>query len=106
MALNIKMLRLLNGEELIAEVIDCNEETKVVIKNPIRIVVMPNASRDPKAAPTIGFAPWLEFAEDKKIELDKSHILFIVKPVQEFINQYNSIFGGIVAPSSKLILPT
>lgn len=105
MALNIKMLRLLNGEELIAEVV-VDSENKAVIKNPIRVVVMPSQTRDPKAAPTIGFAPWLEFAEDKQIELDKSHILFIVKPVQEFINQYNTIFGGIVAPSSKLILPS
>jgi hypothetical protein len=115
MALNVKLIRLLNGEELIADVVDqpsklmestpfSVDPTKVTIKNPIRVVVMPQ--RDPKAPPSIGFAPWLEFAEDKTITLDKSHILFIVKPVQEFINQYNSLFGGIVAPSSKLILPT
>jgi hypothetical protein len=105
MALNVKLIRLITGEELIAEVIH-QDEKQVVIKNPIRVVLMPNQSRDPKAAPTIGFAPWVEFSEDKKIELDKSHVLYIVTPVQEFINQYNSIHGGIVAPSSKLILPS
>ena len=104
MALNVKLIRLITGEELISEVLNDNE--KVVMKNPIRIVVMPNSSRDPKATPTIGFAPWIEFADTDKIELDKSHILYIVTPIQEFVNQYNSIHGGIVAPSSKLILPS
>jgi hypothetical protein len=105
MALNVKLIRLLTGEELVTEVIN-EDDKQVVIKNPIRVVVMPNASRDPKAAPTIGFAPWIEFAEDNKIELDKSHVLYVLTPVQEFINQYNTIHGGIVAPSSKLILPS
>lgn len=103
MALNVKLIRLLNGEELMAEVISSND-SKVTIKDAIRVVVMPQ--RDPKASPSIGFAPWLEFSEDKQVELDKSHVLFMVTPIKEFINQYNSLFGGIVTPSTKLILPS
>lgn len=103
MALNVKLIRLLNGEELMAEVVNSND-SKVTIKDAIRVVVMPQ--RDPKASPSIGFAPWLEFSEDKQVELDKSHVLFMVTPIKEFINQYNSLFGGIVTPSTKLILPS
>lgn len=103
MALNVKLIRLLNGEELMAEVISSND-SKVTIKDAIRVVVMPQ--RDPKASPSIGFAPWLEFSEDKQVELDKSHVLFMVTPIKEFVNQYNSLFGGIVTPSTKLILPS
>lgn len=103
MALNVKLIRLLNGEELMAEVVSSND-SKVTIKDAIRVVVMPQ--RDPKASPSIGFAPWLEFSEDKQVELDKSHVLFMVTPIKEFINQYNSLFGGIVTPSTKLILPS
>jgi hypothetical protein len=29
----------------------------------------------------------------------------MMNPVKEFVNNYNSMFGGIVTPSSKLILP-
>jgi hypothetical protein len=37
--------------------------------------------------------------------LHKAHVIVTSKPVQEFINQYNSMFGGIIAPpSSKLIV--
>ena len=103
MALNVKLIRLLNGEELMAEVVNSND-SKVTIKDAIRVVVMPQ--KDPKAPPSIGFAPWLEFSEDKQIELDKSHVLFVVTPIKEFINQYNSLFGGIVTATTKLILPS
>lgn len=101
MALNVKYIKLLNGEELVAEVLV--DDLKTVIKNPIRLVLMPSRS-DPKN-PSVGLAPWAEFSEDKEITIDKSHILAVMSPIQEIANQYKSIFGGIVAPPSKLLLP-
>ena len=101
MAINIKLLKLINGEELVSEIINDDGST-VKIKNPVRIIMMPSKA-DPKT-PSVGLAPWAEFSEDKEIVLDKSHVLCMMKPIREFINQYNSIFGGIVLPSSKLIL--
>jgi hypothetical protein len=105
MAMNVKLIRLLTGEELIAELVfDDNQTNKIVIKNPLRILVIPAKSTPQN--PTVGFAPWMEFSEDKKFELDKQHILCIMTPMREFINQYNSAFGGIIAPtSSSIILP-
>ena len=101
MATNIKILKLITGEELVSEVIN-DEGSTLKIKNPVRIIMMPNKA-DPKT-PSVGLAPWAEFSEDKEIVLYKSHVLCIMTPIREFINQYNSIFGGIVLPSSKLIL--
>lgn len=102
MAMNVKLLKLANGEDLVTEVID-NSGGLVLIKNPLRIVMMPSKA-DPKM-PSVGLAPWAEFSEDKEIVLDKNHVLCIMNPITEFINQYNSIFGGIVLPSSKLLMP-
>jgi len=34
-----------------------------------------------------------------------SHVLCIMTPIKEFINQYNSMFGGLVLPTSNLITP-
>ena len=102
MALNVKYIKLLNGEELVAEVLV--DDLKTVLKNPIRLVIVPSKA-DPKT-PSVGLAPWAEFSDDKEITIDKSHILAVMSPIQEIVNQYNSIFGGIVAPSSKLILPS
>jgi len=104
MAANIKILKLITGEELLAEVTILSQiPTSITLKNPVRIVVMPN-KLDPKT-PNVGFAPWAEFSEDKSFDLDKAHILAIINPIKEFINQYNTMFGGLVVPSSNLIMP-
>jgi hypothetical protein len=101
MAANVKILRLVTGEELLGEVLDLNNT--IQIKNPVRIVVMPNKI-DPKT-PNVGFAPWADFSDDKTVTLDKSHIIAIMSPIKEFVNQYNSMFGGLVVPTSNLIMP-
>lgn len=102
MTKNIKLVRLITGEELIAEVV-LDTGLKLTIKNPIRIVVMP--SKGNPQQPTIGFAPWMEFAEEKEFVLDTSHILAIMTPIKEFITQYNTTFSGLVVPQSSLLLP-
>ena len=103
MALNVKLFRLLNGEELIAEL--CGEkDNQIEMKNVLRVVIVPNKASP--STPNIGFAPWAEFSSDTKILIDKSHILCIMTPIKEFINQYNSTFGGIITPqTSSIILP-
>jgi hypothetical protein len=102
MATNVKILKMISGEELLAEVV-AQTGTELVIKNPVRVVVMPSKSNP--QTPTVGFAPWAEFSEDKEFTIHMAHVIVTMKPVQEFINQYNSMFGGIVAPSPKLIIP-
>ena len=101
MAINLRLIRLVSGEELMSEVMS-ETDTHISIKNPVRVVIMPN-KLDAKT-PTVGFAPWFDFSEQKDFDIHKAHVIATSKPVQEFINQYNSMFGGIVAPSSKLII--
>lgn len=101
--MSVKIVRLLNGEELIAKVLPSSADV-VKMENPVRIVVMPNKI-DPKT-PNVGLAPWAEFSEDKTFDIDKSHVLCIMTPIKEFVNQYNSLFGKLVVPTgSNLILP-
>lgn len=104
MAANVKILKLLTGEELLAEIMpSANDVCR--LKNPVRIVVMPNKI-DPKT-PNVGFAPWAEFSEDREYTIDIRHVVCIINPIKEFINQYNSMFGGIILnPNGPgLILP-
>lgn len=102
MATNLKLLKLISGDEIIGEILS-ETNIEVIIKNPVRVVVMPSKANP--QTPTVGFAPWAEFSEDKQFSIHKAHVIASMKPVQEFINQYNAMFGGIVAPSSKLIVP-
>lgn len=100
--MTVKIIKLVNGDELLADVINENIDP-IIIKNPVRIIVMPNKI-DPKT-PNIGFAPWAEFSDDKTFTLDKAHIVAIMNPIKEFVNQYNSMFGGLVLPTSNLLVP-
>jgi hypothetical protein len=102
MAANVKILKLITGEELLGEILPGGPSV-CEIKNPVRIVVMPN-KMDPKT-PNVGFAPWAEFSDQKTFIIDKSHVLCIIDPITEFVNQYNSMFGGLVLPTSNLIKP-
>ena len=106
MAANLVILKLITGEEVMAEVTSESNvgSQEFTIKNPVRIIVIP--SKTSATTPTVGFAPWVEWSEDKVFTIHKAHVIVTMKPVQEFINQYNSMFGGIVSvPTSKLIIP-
>lgn len=100
--MSIKIVKLLTGEEILAKVLPSSDHV-VIMENPVRIVVMPNKI-DPKT-PNIGFAPWAEFSDDREFVVDKSHVVAIMTPIKEFVNQYNTMFGKLVTPQSGLILP-
>lgn len=102
MATNLQIMKLVNGNEILGDVVK-ETDTHVTVKEPVRVVAIP--SKTSPQMPTVGFAPWAEFSEQKEFTIHKAHVIVSMKPVQEFINQYNTMFGGIVAPSSKLIVP-
>ena len=103
MAANVKIVKLITTEELLAEVKN-ETETKVTLKNPTRIVVIPPQGGQSPKGTNVGLAPWINFSDETEVTIDKSHIFCIMNPAQEFVNQYNTVFGGLVAPSSKLII--
>ncbi len=102
--MNVKIVRLVTGEDIMGEVTDASATMPILIKDPVRIVVLPN-KLDPKT-PQVGFAPWAEFSDDKSFSIDKSKIVCIMTPIKEFVQQYKTMFGGIVpVAQSKLIMP-
>jgi hypothetical protein len=102
---NIKLLKLVTGEDLLAELLNEGKD-HLSVKNAIRVVLVPNRpGADPKS-PTVGFAPWAEFAEDgTTIQLDKRHVVAVLTPIREFVNQYKSIFSKVIMPQAKLFIP-
>lgn len=101
----VKMIRLVNGSEVLGEVgRHAEHENILIIKNPVLVMVVPSRN-DPKT-PSVGFAPFNQFSDDKEVMIDVQHVLCIMNPVPEFINQYNSMFGGLVIPDKpSLIVP-
>jgi hypothetical protein len=92
---------MLNGDDVIAEV-DV-QVTRVNMKNPFRVVVMPGAAGQ---SPNVGFAPWSPFSKETGFKLDMAHVVAIMEPIDEFVQQYKMSMSPIVTPpQSKLIIP-
>ena len=94
--MNVKVLRMNTGEDVIFTVVEEKEDT-IVIEN--ALVAMP------AAAGNIGFGPWAPLVKNgDSIELERKYIVYIADPQVEVEEQYSKIFSTIETPSKKLIL--
>ena len=95
--MNIKLIRMWSGEDVIADVKD-NLTEIVVICNPI--VAVPSGNGQ------IGFAPWspLLKGRDEEIEITKKYIVYISEAQEQIVEQYEQMFSVIQKPSKKLIV--
>lgn len=97
---NIKCLKLISGDEIIAD-IDEGIDGLVVLKKPLQIMMIPNQNNQFG----IGLAPFCPYAKDDVVPLRSGAILTIFDPETGMLNEYNSRYGsGIVVPESKLVL--
>ena len=102
MAVNVKLIKFLGGEEIIAEVLS-DSGTALSVKNAVRVVVIPDKTTP--QTPQVGLAPYLQFSDSKELTFNKALIVTTAEPLTDFINQYNSLFGGIQLATSKIITP-
>jgi len=98
--MNIKLVKLFNSEEIIADV----EENKntVVLKNPIYFTNV-----NTENGPSMGFTTWPSLAKvvEEGVSIDRKNILCVVDPVEEIKNLYDSKYGsGLIKPESNLIV--
>ena len=94
---DVKLIRLITGEEIIAEVLDWKNGV-LTIQN--ALVVIPQQGQ-------VGFAPWATVInpEMPEIGLDMKHVIYSVEVAEPVVKQYNEIFGSnIVLPEKQLIL--
>ena len=94
---DVKLIRLITGEEIIAEVLDWKNGV-ITIQN--ALVVIPQQGQ-------VGFAPWATVInpEMPEIGLDMKHVIYSVEVAEPVVKQYNEIFGSnIVLPEKQLIL--
>ena len=90
--MNIKIIRLISGEELIG---DWNRETNT-ITNPVVMI--------PVAKDQLGFQPWIPYSEEEKMILKEQHIIVILTPDAKLQNEYNRVYGsGLVVPEENII---
>ena len=99
--MKILAFKLVTGEDILAEVVEITEEFK--LKNPVSISIV----RGKDGGPNVGFAPFPLHAEQKMnstIDIHRSNVVYYYEPAEDFINNYNQLFGaGIVVPSKQII---
>ena len=92
--MDVRLIRIVTGEEVIAEVVEENAST-VTVRN--GLVVIPQAQN-------IGFAPWSAVVSREKPELEvsRTHIVYVAEVEHNIKEKYNSIYGSnLVTPEPK-----
>jgi hypothetical protein len=95
---DIKLFKLVTGEEVLCTVIDTND-TSYVIEN--SVVLIYQQRQDGKMS--AGFAPFMPYAKEY-ISISISAIIAETSVDDEMIFEYKRIFSGItIAPASVII---
>jgi hypothetical protein len=101
--MKILTMKLVTGEEILGE-IESESETEYVIENPVGIAIV----RGKDGQPSVGFAPFPLHAEQKTgatVAISKRSVVYSYVPAEDFVNNYNQIFGsGIVLPPTKTLI--
>lgn len=95
----VKCIKLLTGEEVIAEFNKIGDSIKLI--NPIRVSMVHSVSG---SQPNFGFSPFPLVSNDKELTIHESHVIYVCNPAEEFLVQYNEIFSKIITPSKGLIV--
>lgn len=100
--MTIIVLKLITHEEILGEV-KSETPTSFTICNPVGIAVV----RGQDGQPNVGFAPFPMHAPQIKnstIDIDKKNVVYYYIPAEDFIDNYNQIFGsGIILPNKQIL---
>jgi hypothetical protein len=96
--MNIKLIRLQTGEDLIADVV--KEGAALTVENPCMVYVRPNSTN---TGASVGLTRWMPYAETKTFTIDNKWVVIITDPATDLKNEYNKAFGsGIVVPPTTI----
>ena len=95
--MNVKLIRMWSGEDVIADQIGESTDS-IVIRNPIVAIPAGNGQ--------MGFAPWSPLLKDRDIDLEitKKYVVYISEAQEQIVEQYEQMFSLIKSPSKKLIV--
>ena len=94
---NVKLFRIITGEEVIADLLSEDEST-VTVQN--GLVVLPSGQN-------VGFAPWATVIDkdQPEITVNKNHIVYIAEVDESIGKKYNEIYGSkLVTPDKKKLI--
>ena len=95
--MEVKLLRVITGEEIVAEIVDENA-SEVTLKN--ALVVIPTQQ-------SVGFAPWATVIdrENPEVTVSRTHIVYVANVDESIRNKYDEIYGSkLVKPEKKSLI--
>ena len=97
--LNIKIVRLVTGEDVLADFIEDSSDGTALLSNPMRLVF----KRMPTGQNAMHISPWLpiELIEENIAQIHSADILTVVNPKEELVDHYNTI---VDSEQNRLIL--
>ena len=97
--LNIKIVRLVTGEDVLADFIEDSSDGTALLSNPMHLVF----KRLPTGQNAMHISPWLpiELIEENIAQIHCADILTVVNPKEELVDHYNTI---VDSEQNRLIL--
>ena len=94
--MNVKLIRVVTGEEIVAEVVSETNDT-ITVQN--GLVVLPTNSG-------VGFAPWATVVskDDPEITVSRNHLVYIAEVQEDVSSKYKEMFGNIITPAEKKLI--
>ena len=95
--IDVKLLRIVTGEEVIAELISETEET-ITVQNGLAVLPTNNG---------VGFAPWATVIskDEPEITISKTHLVYVAEVQEDVCKKYNEMFGSkLITPDSKKLI--
>jgi len=95
---NIKLFKLITGEEVLGDIIKETEDS-FVIDDTVAIVMQP--TQDGRISP--GFFPWLSMIDGPKTIKERDVICY-GSPEAQLLSAYQSMFSKIITPNKGIIV--
>ena len=98
----VKLILFNNGLQILGDVENKDEKgNSVIVSKPVQLVMSPSEDPSKKGQVNLGFAPFLQYAEEWKtgVSFVVTDILTVVTPLAELVNGYNTTYGtGLILP--------
>jgi hypothetical protein len=94
--MNVKLIRVVTGEEIVAEVVSETDGT-ITVQN--ALVVLPTNNG-------VGFAPWATVVskDDPEITVSRNHLVYVAEVQEDVSSKYKEMFGNIITPAEKKLI--
>ena len=106
MTLPIKLLKLSNGDSLVAQIDVKENEDYVTLKAPVKIVRWMSPGKE-GAYENATFGPWESFSDDQTFHISKNKIITLTQPRKDVKVYYTQLLDRLSEePVEKLSAPT